>query len=525
VLASLSPYLALGARACQQPSRWSVAAAFNLAANDNLLGNYPQLPATGSGRSIPPSVLAAVGWVESGWQQYTSTGRPLVSFDFGYGIMQITSGMAGAFGSVYGNIPASSQSEISSNYKFNIAYGAKVLAEKFANAPAIGSRDPSVVENWYYALWAYNGWGWVNNPNNPRFSRAGTPATNPSNFPYQERVLYLVAHPPKDGNGNPLWQPVPVALPSNRSIGTRPGPIKLSHRHHQSPAALSAVYEPGRLNPAPAGSTEVVSVQVTNTGTDPWLASGNLAVNLTYHLFTSAGNPLAPFSPFSGGVIAFGQGATPLPRNLLPGQSATLHVTVNVPVKTGDYKIAWDLQQGTDLWFSQAKVLPHIQKLTVSPAGGVIQTATPVPAKQPAKENLLFVADTSFPDGSKLAPKQKFVKGWLVFNSGQTTWQQGWTLRVVSGPPFAAKRVVLPATPKCRSLDLVVSMKAPAKVGSYRSKWRIYDENGHPFGEALTLIVNVRKGGPVPTPVPTPSGHTPTPTPPKTPIPTPTSVG
>jgi Ig-like domain from next to BRCA1 gene/Transglycosylase SLT domain len=502
-----------------------VAAAFELAAEGSLVGNYPQLPAIGSGHAIPASVLQAVGWVESGWQQYTRAGRPLVSFDFGYGIMQITSGMAGAYGNVYGSIPSSAQGQISSDYRFNIAYGAKMLAQKFANAPSIGKRDPSVVENWYYALWAYNGWGWVNNPNNPRFARDGTPATNPSNYPYQERVLYLVSHPPKDGNGNPLWQPVPVTLPSKKQIGTRPGPLKLSHKHHQSPASLSAIYEPGPLSAAPPGTTEVVPVRVTNTGTDPWLASGNLAVNLTYHLFTSAGNPLAPFSPFSNGILAFGQGATPLPHNLLPGQTATLRVAVKVPPKPGSYKVAWDLQQGAGLWFSQAKVLPHVQKLFV-PASGVVPTVTttPVPPTQGPKENLLFVADTSFPDGSRLASKQKFVKGWLVYNSGQTEWQRGWSLHLVSGHAFGAKRITIPTTPKCRSLDLVVSMQAPKNAGSYRSKWRMYDGNGHAFGESLTLVVNVRKGGPTPTPVPTP-GRTSTPTPPKTPVPTPTAVG
>jgi len=47
-------------------------------------------------------LLKAVGWVESGWRQFDNAGRPLVAPDFGYGIMQITSGMPGAFGNVTG---------------------------------------------------------------------------------------------------------------------------------------------------------------------------------------------------------------------------------------------------------------------------------------------------------------------------------------------------------------------------------------------------------------------------------------
>jgi len=199
-------------------------------------------------------LLKAIGWVESGWQQFTPGGLPLLSPDFGYGIMQVTSGMDGAFGRLHGSIDENSQSAIASDYQFNIAYGARILAQKWASMPRIGTGDPEILEDWYFALWAYNGWGWVNNPNNPRFARIGTPASDPASYPYQERVLYLVSHPPRDRVGNPLWKAIPVSLPGRAKVGATPHSYAPQHIHREPPpAAWAARYR--NLIPSPtAGS-------------------------------------------------------------------------------------------------------------------------------------------------------------------------------------------------------------------------------------------------------------------------------
>src|SRR5205085_231274 len=138
-----------------------------------------------------------------------------------------------------------------------------------------------------YALWAYNGWGWVNNPNNPRFTRVGTPATNPAAFPYQERVLYLVAHPLRDADGNPLWQPVAVTLPSKSTIGPTPKSYLPKRVHRQPAPSFSASFRAPRLPNLRPGTSEQVSVRLENTGLQGWESSGASAISLTYHLFTS----------------------------------------------------------------------------------------------------------------------------------------------------------------------------------------------------------------------------------------------
>jgi len=495
------------ALACVPPDQQAVAAAFDLAANGLLGTPWPQYPAASPVRAIPPSLLKAVGWVESGWRQFTPTGRPLLSFDFGYGIMQITSGMAGAFASPTGTLDPEVQAEIASDYQYNIAFGARALAEKWDSVPKIGDGNPSVLENWYYALWAYNGWGWVNNPNNPRFQRLGTPATSPATYPYQERVLYLVAHPPRDRYGNPLWSAVQVSLPLRSTIGNTPQSYLPAGTHNQTPPALSAVYDIAGLDPSAPAATQDAKITVTNTGTSPWLASGSNAVSLTYHVFTKHGDPWASFSPFSAGVIALGQGVTPLPANVLPGESATVNVPVQAPTAKGTYLIAWDLQQA-DAWLSQSGVLPRAVVLDVTkPAADAMPTATPPTTTVPLSpgKGASFLSDTSVPGGTVVAVRQILLKGWLLYNSGRVAWGHKWSIKQISGTSLGAlDHFPLPPTSPCRTVNLLIALRAPARAGSYASGWRLQDAHGHTFGDQLAIKIIVRSGAYIPPPRPTP---------------------
>ena len=171
---------------------------------------------------VPPVLLKAIAWIESGWAQasydplvqYGEAGPTLISHDCGYGIMQITSGMQNVTG-----VPSLEQAMIGGHYAFNIARGARILSEKWNAAPEyrplVGNRDPHIIENWYYALWGYNGFAWKNHPLNPAYDPNRPPYTcgpDRSGYPYQELVLGCVANPPWRG-GVRLWDPMPVHLP------------------------------------------------------------------------------------------------------------------------------------------------------------------------------------------------------------------------------------------------------------------------------------------------------------------------
>ena len=171
---------------------------------------------------MPPVLLKSIAWLESGWAQasydppvqYGQVGPVLSSHDCGYGIMQITSGMQNVSG-----VPTLDQAMIGGHYAFNIARGARILADKWNAAPefrpVVGSRDSRIIEDWYYALWGYNGFARQNHPlshdpNRPPYLCDGTQPR--SNYPYQELVFGCVAHPPVRG-GVALWPAQEVHLP------------------------------------------------------------------------------------------------------------------------------------------------------------------------------------------------------------------------------------------------------------------------------------------------------------------------
>ncbi len=197
----------------------------------NLTNNSPGAPA----QYIPPTLLKAIAWVESSWVQasihplvpYGSVGSTLVSFDCGYGIMQVTSGMQ----NYPSPAPTLEQAMTGGHFAFNIAKGARILADKWnwtwlpPAGPVVGDGNTSKVENWYYATWMYNGFAWSNHPLNP-INRPNDPLKLPyscgpegdgfghnrGEYTYQDLVFGCMAHPPVL-NGAVLWQPLAVTLP------------------------------------------------------------------------------------------------------------------------------------------------------------------------------------------------------------------------------------------------------------------------------------------------------------------------
>ncbi|MDZ4277819.1 MAG: dockerin type I repeat-containing protein [Dehalococcoidia bacterium] len=287
---------------------------------------------------VPPVLLKSVGYIESALAQaansvpWGATGPTLISFDCGHGIMQITSGMTNPDD---GGWPSGRQSIIATHYVYNIARGSAILVDKWNYAPearpVVGLGNPTVVEDWYYALWGYNGFASTNNPITccvdntwPRTGYSCGPADDGyghdrGDYPYQELVYGCASRPPRV-DGQALWTApdVPYALPdvSNPTwrdpisnfpnsdlmdIGT---PLPWHYDQTPEPAAGSAAYVLGSpslsvsRSDVPVGSTEVT---ISNTGSgilawrakpaQPWL-----------HLNKQAGVALGPGVPCSAGA-------------------------------------------------------------------------------------------------------------------------------------------------------------------------------------------------------------------------------
>ncbi|MEV4454332.1 hypothetical protein [Microbispora sp. NPDC049633] len=224
---------------------------------------FPAHDLLGGGR-VPTNIMLGILAQESNlWQAQRKvlegeTGNPLVgnyygvdiydsdpsndwAIDFskadcGYGISQQTDGMRKAGSERPGETawPADKQKAVALDYVTNIAAGLRTLTEKWnqiwadTNGAVIANNgNAAKLENWYFAIWAYNsGWhpkaeangndangqpnngawgvGWTNNPSNSYWRPGRHPfldgntyadAATPQYWPYQEKVLGWAAWP------------------------------------------------------------------------------------------------------------------------------------------------------------------------------------------------------------------------------------------------------------------------------------------------------------------------------------------
>ncbi|MCW2914265.1 MAG: NocE [Actinomycetia bacterium] len=144
--------------------------------------------------------------------------------DCGYGVAQITDGMClttctKADGTPDSPRPADQQKAVAVDYAANIAAGLQLLQDKWTQLKNVGltvnDGDPQYLENWWFALWAYNsgyhaqggdstgmfGLGWTNNPLNTNykpgrnvFMSDPNDAKTPGLWSYPERVMGWAAY-------------------------------------------------------------------------------------------------------------------------------------------------------------------------------------------------------------------------------------------------------------------------------------------------------------------------------------------
>ena len=159
-----------------------------------------------------------------------------------------------------------------------------------------------------------------------------------------------------------------------------------------------------------------------------------------------------------------------------------------------------------------------------------------------------FIKDVTIPDSyDQLTPGQSFVKTWRLQNTGTCDWASNTSIVFYSGDQMGgpSSQDLGQAVPVGNTIDISVSLVAPATPKTYTGYWMLRTPSGGRFGlgdqgnQAFWVII-VMKGGTT-TPTITPTTGTPlpsnTPTPTKTitptltpsgtrtPSPTPTCVG
>jgi hypothetical protein len=332
---------------------------------------------------VPPTLLKAISWIESDTSQgavalpFGAIGPALVSFDCGYGIAQVTSGMTAPLGAT--GQPTDEQALVATHFAYNIGRGAAILIDKWNAAPdarpIVGidtGADPHIVENWYYAIWSYNGFtgpganrsnhpmdplygAWPRSPYSCGASSDGF-SHNRSLFPYQELVYGCAAHPPIV-LGKPLWTALPATLPDLNNPYWR-APLNLANfvypytkmdlptpkPQHTDPTAKPdasarlAVFGQPKLSVdrsmvlvtvRPGQSATPADVHISNTGTGlvPWRVSSTkswIKVSLQAGVAVGGDLPCDPGSPCDRAAVL---SISVDPSNLIGSDSGWVHIT------------------------------------------------------------------------------------------------------------------------------------------------------------------------------------------------------
>lgn len=272
--------------------------------------------------NIPSVILMGIAYTESGWKQFDSSGNPVIHYNssgsFDIGIMQINS------------VGRSDIDRLKTDIFYNIEIGAKILDGKWKITPGIGDRDRNVLENWYYAIWAYNGFSYTNHPANPQGKH------------YQERVLDNIAKLILGGDAQPLWAPVQISRPDPNTILNPPDWIATPTPYHYGDL-YSGIYEGdnARLlagpdnSIAPLGTDFSISFEMQNVGTTTW-SNAIFSKDSGYH---------AALSIVKGSSLKSVNSALSSP--VKPGESTifTFETSLN---EDGQYSLTLQMYNGTN---------------------------------------------------------------------------------------------------------------------------------------------------------------------------------
>jgi hypothetical protein len=111
-------------------------------------------------------------------------------------------------------------------------------------------------------------------------------------------------------------------------------------------------------------------------------------------------------------------------------------------------------------------------------------TNTPVPTAVSYCDWVKFIKDVTIPDGTKLSTNEVFIKTWRLQNRGTCTWTPDYMLIFTSGNPMGPTTAVRLNTTVApgQTIDVSVTLTAPASAGNYTGYWMLRNSYGTLFG-------------------------------------------
>ena len=224
-----------------------------------------------------------------------------------------------------------------------------------------------------------------------------------------------------------------------------------------------------------AGETRAITVTVRNDGGRTWPATGTNPVKVGYYwLSTSTGNRFDAPSRIA------------LPRDVAPGQSVTLTLSITAPVYPTNYTLVLDLRKENEFWFRDKGLAPDDTQVTV---GTDFKARYTLPATLPPFESgkiatvPVVVANTglgTFPVTNSYPVTLGYH--WYDARGGTAVWD--------------GRRTKLPADLlKGKTVTIDAQVQAPPKGGDHRLRFDLvqegvgwFSEHGVPMSNSLVAV-------------------------------------
>ena len=135
---------------------------------------------------------------------------------------------------------------------------------------------------------------------------------------------------------------------------------------------------------------------------------------------------------------------------------------------------------------------PGAPTQTLAPTLALNFTPAPPTATPPCLDNLTFLNDLTYPDGTVVLPGETMDKQWLVQNTGTCDWDARYNLHFIGGDALGAEEI-LPLYPARAGgrITLRVQFIAPPYAGTYESAWQAASPDGTFFGDTVFLLITV----------------------------------
>ncbi|WP_163554073.1 DNRLRE domain-containing protein [Candidatus Frankia alpina] len=257
------------------------------------------------------------------------------------------------------------------------------------------------------------------------------------------------------------------------------------------------------MTPTTSGTT---TIQVKNTGQNPWPANSNY--KLSYHVYQN-------------GVLYDQEGAeTNLPTTVNPGASIDLVAAID-PLPAGSYEIRWDMKEAGVSWFSGQGIDYLSMPLTVSSTAPIVfQLCTGADAASGTCWTSGFQAGSTWqpPTGALTWGTIYYWRGQVSDGAIQSAWTGPIALRPALAQPPVQSQLgndpyvppVAQVHPLTQNYVATVTDASTAAVGPALSLDRTYnsrnDANGL-FGTGWTVRVGSFSTAPGESPTTTPTWY------------------